>query len=257
MIRDRQIGMGNLFGIRRRAPVVTAQDRAILQLKQQRDKIKMYQKRTEADLIKNKDLALQLYQNGMKERALIIMRRKKNMEDILRRTDQQLETLESLVSDIEYTQIEVSVVEGLKVGTEALKQLNSLMNIEDIQKMMDDTEEAAEKQKEITNILQQSSERYDEDDLLNELEAYKQPVQKAEEDEEIVVEDQRVIDPATVEDQRVLDPVVVKELSPEHIKQPVLDSQIIESLPDVPRELPEDKKKESKPRRERQLELAE
>jgi charged multivesicular body protein 6 len=164
--------MGNLFGVRRRAPQITDQDRAILQLKQQRDKIKIYQKRTEAELAKNTELALNLFKNGMKDRAIIVLRRKKMMEDILTRTDKQLETLESLVADIEYTQIEVSVVEGLKVGSEALKQLNSLMNIEDIQRMMEDNAEAYEKQREISAILSQSSERYAEDDLLKELEKY-------------------------------------------------------------------------------------
>uniref|UniRef100_A0A6G1SE14 Charged multivesicular body protein 6 n=1 Tax=Aceria tosichella TaxID=561515 RepID=A0A6G1SE14_9ACAR len=164
--------MGNLFGVRRRAPQITAQDRAILQLKQQRDKIKIYQKRTESELARNAELALNLFKNGMKDRAIIVMRRKKMMEDILTRTDKQLETLESLVADIEYTQIEVSVVEGLRVGSEALKQLNSLMNIDDIQQMMEDNAEAAEKQREISAILSQSSERYAEDDLLKELEKY-------------------------------------------------------------------------------------
>lgn len=169
--------MGNLFGVRRRAPVVTAQDRTILQLKQQRDKIKIYQRRTESELARNTELALKLYQSGLKDRAIIVLKRKKMMEDILTRTDKQLETLEQLVSDIEYTQIEVSVVEGLKVGTEALKQLNSLMNVDDIQQMMEDNAEAAEKQREISAILQQSSERYDEQDLLKELEGYQKEQQ--------------------------------------------------------------------------------
>lgn len=164
--------MGNLFGVRRRAPIVTAQDRAVLQLKQQRDKIKIYQKRTESDLASNKELALKLFQAGKKDRALILMRRKKCLEDVLSRTDKQLETLEQLVVDLEYTQIEVSVVEGLKVGSEALKQLNNLMNIDDIQQMMEDNEEAARKQQEISDILQKSSERYDEQDLLKELDSY-------------------------------------------------------------------------------------
>lgn len=160
--------MGNLFGIRR-TPRVTAQDKAILQLKQQRDKIKIYQKKTESELESNKQLALELFRNGMKERALVVMKRRRCMEEIIARTDKQLETLEQLVSDIEFTQAEVSVVEGLKTGTEALKQLNSLMNISDIQQMMEDNQEAAEKQKEISDILQRSAERFDEAELLEEL----------------------------------------------------------------------------------------
>lgn len=164
--------MGNLFGVRRRAPQVTAQDRAVLQLKQQRDRIKIYQNKIGSELSKNSELALNLFKNDMKDRAIIVLRRKKMMEDILARTEKQLVTLESLIADIEYKQIEVCVVEGLKVGSEALKQLNALMDIDDIQRMMEDTAEAAEKQREISAILSQSSERYAEDDLLEELEKY-------------------------------------------------------------------------------------
>lgn len=161
--------MGNLFGVRRRAPIVTAQDKAILQLKQQRDKIKIYQKKTEAEVESSKQLATKLFQNGMKDRALVLLRRKKCMEAIIDRTDKQLETLEQLVSDIEFTQVQVSVVEGLKIGSEALKELTSLMNIDDIQRMMEDNQEAAEKQKQISDILQRSAERFDESELLEEL----------------------------------------------------------------------------------------
>lgn len=228
--------MGNLFGVRRRAPVVTAQDRAILQLKQQRDKIKIYQKRTEADLEKNKELALKLFQNGMKDRALVVLRRKKYMEEILDRTDKQLETLEQLVNDIEYTQIEVSVVEGLKVGTEALKQLNNLMNIDDIQQMMEDNEEAAEKQKEISEILQRSSERYDESDLLKELE---QISGKSEESEQ----------PAKVSEE----PDVSTKLPDVPTELPEVPNE----MPDVPNDEPKEKVgDQNKPKRARQLESA-
>lgn len=161
--------MGNLFGVRRKPPQVSKQDLAILQLKQQRDKIRMYQKRTELELDKSKETALKLFQNDMKERALIVMKRRKCMQDIIHRTDKQLETLEQLVSEIEFTQAEVSVIQGLKIGNEALKQLTSLMNVEDIQQMLEDTQEAAEKQKEITDLLSGSAERFDDSELLQEL----------------------------------------------------------------------------------------
>lgn len=159
--------MGNLFGVRRQKPLITAQDKAILQLKQQRDKIKIYQKQTETKIAESKGLAIKLFRDGKQERALVLFRRQKFMENIIDRTEKQLETLEQLVADIEYSQVEVSVVEGLKVGSEALKQLNALMNIDDIQQMMEDTEEAAEKQKQITDLLK--TERFDEDHLLDEL----------------------------------------------------------------------------------------
>lgn len=177
--------MGNLFGVRKRAPKVTEQDKAIFQLKQQRDNIKIYQRRTENELAASKALATKLYNDNKIDRALIILRRKKCMEEILQRTDQQLETLEGLVNDIEFSQIQVSVVEGLKVGNEALKQLNSLVSIENLEQIMQETEEATEKQREITRILQQTSERYDEKELLEELEQRAQESDQATKDDTI------------------------------------------------------------------------
>lgn len=246
--------MGNLFGVRRHRPVVSQQDKAILQLKQQRDKIKIYQKKTESDLEKNKELALKLFQNGMQDRALIIMRRKKFMEEILNRTDKQLETLEQLVIDIEYTQIEVSVVEGLKVGSEALKQLNSLMDIDDIQKMMEDNEEAAEKQKQITELLARSSERYDDDDLLRELDGYKdkdqdkekQQHQEAEQSQQDILNDNL----PTVPEQTVIteQPTTSKDNQEPTIEDPL-------ELPDVPAEEPAKEIKKIKRIDERQPQI--
>lgn len=222
--------MGNLFGVRRRAPVVTAQDRAILQLKQQRDKIRIYQKKTERDLEKNRDLALKLFQNNMKDRALIVLRRKKCMEETLSRTEKQLETLEELVRDIEYTQIEVSVVEGLRVGTAALKQLNSLMDIDDIQQMLQDNEEAADKQKEISDILQRTSERFDEEELLRELDSYLPKQESVEQHEEKVIEEI---------------PEIPKESSLE--EQTALSK--VQDLPNTPQQLPEEGVEEKQKRR--------
>lgn len=256
--------MGNLFGVKRRALQVTAQDRAILQLKQQRDKIKIYQKKIEADLETNKELALKLYQNNMKERALIVLRRKRNMEDVLTRTDKQLETLESLVTDIEYTQIQVSVVEGLRVGTEALKQLNTLMNIEDIQQMMDDSAEAAEKQREISAILSQTSERYDDDDLLKELEHYKEK-----QDPLIVSAPQRVeMKPESENDASIEDLASqagkekLADITTAETNHAVFVGDKLDNLPHVPKEEQktesEDRKRnyESPRRGERQMESA-
>lgn len=167
--------MGNFFGIRRRpttqAVIVTPQDHAVLQLKQRRDTIKIYQKRIESKLEEEKELAKKLLQANMKDRALVILRKKKFMEESLKRTDAQLATLEQLVQDVEFSQIQVSVVEALKVGSAALTQLNKMMSIDDIQLILENNQEAAEKQKQILDLLG-DSDRYEESELMGELEEY-------------------------------------------------------------------------------------
>lgn len=58
-----------------------------------------------------------------------------------------LENIEIMTHDIEFAQVEIRVIDGLKVGNTALKQLNQLLSIEEIEKIMDETKEGVEKQK--------------------------------------------------------------------------------------------------------------
>ena len=50
-----------------------------------------------------------------------------------------------MVHDLEFSQVERQVLDGLKVGNEALKKANEMFSIEEIERIMDDTAEAAEK----------------------------------------------------------------------------------------------------------------
>ncbi|RWS23523.1 charged multivesicular body protein 6-like isoform X1 [Leptotrombidium deliense] len=168
--------MGALFGKFKSSnkvnSKVTEQDKVILQLKQQRDKLKQYQKRIREQLDKEKDMARQLLKDNRKEfvKALLLLKKKKFMETLLDRTDNQLDNLEKMATDIEFAQIEVKVMEGLKSGNDSLKQLHSIMSIEQIESIMDETKESVEKQKEIDNLLSGAFTQEEESDLLEELE---------------------------------------------------------------------------------------
>ena len=50
-----------------------------------------------------------------------------------------------MVHDLEFSQVERQVLDGLKVGNEALKKANDMFSIDEIERIMDDTAEAAEK----------------------------------------------------------------------------------------------------------------
>lgn len=102
--------MGSLFG-KHKKPVsrVTEQDKAVLQLKQQRDKLKQYQKKIELNLKKDKLVAKQLLDEGKRDRAKLLLKKKKYQEKLLQDTDNQLDKLEQLTHDIEFAQIEVQV----------------------------------------------------------------------------------------------------------------------------------------------------
>ncbi|XP_029055871.1 charged multivesicular body protein 6 [Osmia bicornis bicornis] len=163
--------MGIFFAKKKPPSRVTEQDKAILQLKQTRDKIKQYQRRIEQSLEKERLLAKKLVQNGQKDRALLLLRKKKFQEQVLSKTDGQLENLERMVHDIEFAQVEVKVIDGLKVGNAALKKLHDLLSIDEIEKVMDETREGIEKQKEINDVLSGELTEEDEGEVEAELDA--------------------------------------------------------------------------------------
>jgi len=144
--------MGHLFS-KKKPSSVTEHDKAVLQLKTSRDKIRQYQKRSEAQLLKDRELAKKLIQLHKKERALLLLRKKRFIESQLEKTDGQLENVEKMIHDLEFAKIEVKVVDSLKVGNEALKEVNKLLSIEDIETILDETKEASEKQEEISALL--------------------------------------------------------------------------------------------------------
>ncbi|EJW82835.1 hypothetical protein WUBG_06255 [Wuchereria bancrofti] len=155
--------MGNLFGKQRPAlPPVSQQDHAILQLKNQRDKMKQYIKRNEKQMEREKELAKQLIKANKKDRALLILKRKRYQESMTEKMLQQLDQIERMVSDLEFVAIEQKVVEQLRYGNEALKRMNQMISVDDIERIMDETKEAAEFQEEISNML---SGKLGEDDL--------------------------------------------------------------------------------------------
>ncbi|XP_036816366.1 charged multivesicular body protein 6 [Oncorhynchus mykiss] len=165
--------MGNIFGRKRRTRV-TEQDRAVLQLKQQRDKLKQYQKRITLQLEKERNLAKQLLKDGKKEKALLLLKKKRYQDQLLDKTENQISNLERMCQDIEFAQIEMKVIEGLKVGNDCLKSLHEAMSIEDVERIMDETQEAIEYQREIDEMLAGSLTQEDEDAILAELEAITQ-----------------------------------------------------------------------------------
>jgi len=134
-------------------PKITAQDRAILDLKLQRDKLKQYQKKIQVILDREHTIAKDQIAAGQKDRALIALRRRKYQQSLLTKTDEQIENLEQLVSTIEFSLIEVSMLHGLKLGNDILKEIHKEMNVESVEKLLEETAEAREYQKEVGDML--------------------------------------------------------------------------------------------------------
>ncbi|XP_074648089.1 charged multivesicular body protein 6-B-like [Tubulanus polymorphus] len=164
--------MGALFGkSKKHESRVTEQDRAVLQLKQQRDKLKQYQKKIGIQLEKERQIAKQLLKDGLKDKAKSLLRKKRFQESLLEKTDKQLDGIDQMVTDLEFSQIESKVLQGLKQGNEALNKMHQLMSLEDVEKIMEETQEGIEYQREIDEMLSGSLTEEDELNVLAELDA--------------------------------------------------------------------------------------
>ncbi|XP_073410819.1 charged multivesicular body protein 6 isoform X1 [Dendrobates tinctorius] len=145
-----------------------------IQLKQQRDKLKQYQKKITLQLQREREVAKQLLHDGKKEKAKLLLKKKRYQEQLLEKTDNQISNLEKMVEDIEFAQIEMKVIEGLKIGNDCLKKMHEVMSIEEVERIMDETQEGIEYQRQIDELLAGSLTTEDEEAILEELEAITQ-----------------------------------------------------------------------------------
>ncbi|KAJ5549805.1 Snf7 [Penicillium sp. DV-2018c] len=151
---------------------ISAQDRAILDMKNQRDKLHQYQRRITVLTDRETEIARECLARNDRRRALLALRRKKYQESLLAKTDAQLAQLEQLTGQVEFALVQKDVLFGLQQGTQVLQMINKEMGgIEGVERMMEETEEARAYQEEVSQMLAGHLSNQDEDEVEDELEA--------------------------------------------------------------------------------------
>ncbi|KAB8290674.1 hypothetical protein MFRU_008g01700 [Monilinia fructicola] len=151
---------------------ISAQDKAILDMKNQRDKLHQYQRRITVLTDRETAIAKEMLSKGDKKRALLALRRKKYQESLLAKTDAQLEQLEKLTSSVEFALVQKDVVFGLQQGTNVLNQIHKEMGgLDHVEKLMGETADAIAYQQEVSDMLGGMMSNQDEDEVEDELAA--------------------------------------------------------------------------------------
>ena len=154
-------------------------DRAILDLKNTRDKLKRYQAKLELDEKKLVARAKAAKEAGQTKTALNLLRLRKYKQNEASQVEGQLLNVLQMVQTIDSKQNETQVLDALRVGKEALQRMHEEVTIDDVVTLMDDIAEQNEVEREISDILAgvPNLSAEDEDIVEAELEALIQEMQ--------------------------------------------------------------------------------
>ncbi len=220
--------MGALFSKKRKSAKqkvggVDKHDRAVLELKNARDKLQRYRKKLDLEAVQLTRQAAQLVRNGRKDRALMTLKIKKFKITNAEKADAQLFQVKKTIDTVEWEKEQTAVVKALKVGRDALQALHAQMPLDEVQALMDDTAEALEYEEEVSRILAGAFSAGDEDSLENEFQTIQDEIEAEE-----IAELHGVLPKAPQE--RIVPPITIPEA-------PTGDITVTEEVQSKPREV--------------------
>lgn len=141
-------------------------------MKLQRDNLQAAIRKYERVAAVEHEKAKELMRAGNKRKALYCLKREKAQEAQIATVTDMLNNVQHLIDTVEFAQIEGEVVAAMRDGKSELDNLNKMLNIDDIEKLMDETSESIEEANQINALLSQPLAGVpDDDELLQELQA--------------------------------------------------------------------------------------
>ena len=161
--------MGNLFCPNSHQTKINQEERALLDCKLCRDKIKKYIKSLEQKASLKKEKAKEALKNKNRDKAKLYMRQSKMYQEQIKVSDGQLDMIETQITQIESAQNQKDVFTVLKEGNNVLKKLQEEVNVEKLEEISDDLNELKEKNDEITQFFKERGIEEIEEELDDEL----------------------------------------------------------------------------------------
>ncbi|EQC28146.1 hypothetical protein SDRG_14103 [Saprolegnia diclina VS20] len=148
---------------------VSSKDKAMLELKASRDRLKKYQKALEAESATLESKARQLLAKKQKDRAMLCLKMRKFKLQQIEQADTHLLNVHQMIGSVEWESQQLQIFEGLKAGNSVLDAIHKEMTIEAVEDLMLETQEAQAHADEISRILGGALSTQDEDAVLAEL----------------------------------------------------------------------------------------
>ena len=135
-------------------PAISSTDRAVLDLKNARDRLQRYRKKLELDDARMVAQAKKARDAGKTKQAIGILRLRKYKEAQATNCENQLLNVLQMVETIDSKQNESQVLSALAAGKDTLKLMHEETTVDDVLDLMDEVREGIEVEQEITTILE-------------------------------------------------------------------------------------------------------
>jgi charged multivesicular body protein 6 len=133
---------------------ISATDRAVLDLKNARDRLQRYKNQLESDDAKLVARARQAKAEGKTKTALSLLKIRKIKSREVEMVEGQLLNVLQMVQTIDSKQNEAQVLAAMKQGKDTLQRMHEETTVEDVLNLMDEIHEQNELEREINAVLQ-------------------------------------------------------------------------------------------------------
>lgn len=146
----------NSSSTKKRAPhgTISASDRAMLDLKNARDRLSRYKNKVENDESKIVERAKKAKEKGQTKVALNLLRLRKIKQREVENVEGQLLNVMQMVQTIDSKQNEAQVLAAMAKGKDTLQKMHEETSVDDVFDLMDQIQEQNEIEREISNLLQ-------------------------------------------------------------------------------------------------------
>ena len=146
-------GSNSKIPVKKPVPAISDIDRAVLDLKNSRDRLHRYRLKLERDDTKLLEQAVSARTAGQTKKALGILRLRKYKQVQADACEDQLLTVLQLVETIGSKQNQAAVLDAMAAGKDTLKKMHDDVTVDDVLGLMDQITEENEKEQEINEIL--------------------------------------------------------------------------------------------------------